>query len=153
MPKPRFGTDSHRPSPCLALYPLCEGQVKEGASNKYKYWLSRYIWVGQPTLGRPEQLSHDQLHRVKNDLPWLCHNGKCDAISQSLREKGVWPPSWGLPQATSLELLGSLYDSYDHNKYARTTPDDGYLGSWIDEERSEMRYVMRIAELRESSNS
>jgi hypothetical protein len=33
-----------------------------------------------------------------------------------------------------------------------TTPDDGYLGSWIDEERSEMRYVMRIAELRESSN-
>ena len=32
------------------------------------------------------------------------------------------------------------------------TPDDGYLGSWIDEERSEMRYVMRIAELRESSN-
>ena len=33
-----------------------------------------------------------------------------------------------------------------------TTPDDGYLGSWIDEERSEMRYVMRIAELRESSS-
>ena len=35
---------------------------------------------------------------------------------------------------------------------AETTPDDGYLGSRIDEERSEMRYVMRIAELRESSS-
>jgi hypothetical protein len=28
----------------------------------------------------------------------------------------------------------------------------GYLGSHNDEERSEMRYVMRIAEFRESSN-
>ena len=28
----------------------------------------------------------------------------------------------------------------------------GYLGSHIDEERSQMRYVMRIAEFRESSN-
>ena len=32
-----------------------------------------------------------------------------------------------------------------------TTYSDGYLGSRNDEERSEMRYVMRIAELRESS--
>ncbi len=28
----------------------------------------------------------------------------------------------------------------------------GYLGSHIDEERSEMRYAMRIAEIRESSD-
>ena len=34
----------------------------------------------------------------------------------------------------------------------RTTVNNGYLGSRNDEERSEMRYVMRIAELRESSN-
>ena len=33
-----------------------------------------------------------------------------------------------------------------------TTLSSGYLGSRNDEERSEMRYVMRIAELRESSN-
>ena len=33
-----------------------------------------------------------------------------------------------------------------------TTVDNGYLGSRNDEERSEMRYVMRIAEFRESSN-
>ena len=33
-----------------------------------------------------------------------------------------------------------------------TTLDNGYLGSHNDEERSEMRYVMRIAEFRESSN-
>jgi hypothetical protein len=30
--------------------------------------------------------------------------------------------------------------------------NDGYLGSHTDEERSEMRYAMRIAELRESSD-
>ena len=34
----------------------------------------------------------------------------------------------------------------------RTTGNNGYLGSRNDEERSEMRYVMRIAEFRESSN-
>ena len=33
-----------------------------------------------------------------------------------------------------------------------TTYSHGSLGSRNDEERSEMRYVMRIAELRESSN-
>jgi hypothetical protein len=33
-----------------------------------------------------------------------------------------------------------------------TTYSNGYLGSHNDEERSEMRYVMRIAELSESSN-
>ena len=33
-----------------------------------------------------------------------------------------------------------------------TTYSDGYLGSRNDEERSEMRYVMRIAEYSESSN-
>ena len=33
-----------------------------------------------------------------------------------------------------------------------TTSNNGYLGSRNDEERSEMRYVVRIAEFRESSN-
>jgi hypothetical protein len=33
-----------------------------------------------------------------------------------------------------------------------TTLGNGYLGSHNDEERSEMRYVMRIAEFSESSN-
>ena len=33
-----------------------------------------------------------------------------------------------------------------------TTLSNGYLGSRNDEERSEMRYVMRIAVFRESSN-
>jgi hypothetical protein len=35
---------------------------------------------------------------------------------------------------------------------AQTTLYNGYLGSRTDEERSEMRYVMRIARPRESSN-
>jgi hypothetical protein len=34
----------------------------------------------------------------------------------------------------------------------RTTLSNGYLGSRNDEERSEARYVMRIAEFSESSN-
>ena len=34
----------------------------------------------------------------------------------------------------------------------RTILSNGYLGSPNDEERSEMRYVMRIAEFSESSN-
>ena len=34
----------------------------------------------------------------------------------------------------------------------RTILSNGYLGSRNDEERSEMRYVMRIAEFSESSN-
>ncbi len=38
------------------------------------------------------------------------------------------------------------------NTKQQTTLSDGYLGSRNDEERSEMRYVMRIAELSESSN-
>ena len=37
-------------------------------------------------------------------------------------------------------------------KLTRTTLSNGYLGSGNDEERSEMRYVMRIAEFSESSN-
>ena len=40
---------------------------------------------------------------------------------------------------------GQKYENY-------TTLSNGYLGSRNDEERSEMRYVMRIAELSESSN-
>ena len=38
------------------------------------------------------------------------------------------------------------------NNLNKTTLSNGYLGSRNDEERSEMRYVMRIAELSESSN-
>ena len=36
--------------------------------------------------------------------------------------------------------------------FIHTTLNNGYLGSRHDEERSEMRYVMRIAEFSESSN-
>ena len=39
-----------------------------------------------------------------------------------------------------------------HNIQCNTTFSNGYLGSRNDEERSEMRYVMRIAEFSESSN-
>ena len=38
------------------------------------------------------------------------------------------------------------------NKHVHITPSNGYLGSRTDEERSELRDVMRIADVRESSN-
>ena len=40
---------------------------------------------------------------------------------------------------------------FDHTNQPNTTFSNGYLGSRNDEERSEMRYVMRIAEFSESS--
>ena len=45
-------------------------------------------------------------------------------------------------------LMLERAQKYENN----TTLSNGYLGSRNDEERSEMRYVMRIAELSESSN-
>jgi hypothetical protein len=46
----------------------------------------------------------------------------------------------------------SLCGRPDDLRKRKTTLSNGYLGSRNDEERSEMRYVMRIAELSESSN-
>ena len=51
----------------------------------------------------------------------------------------------------SFLLSSSFFFSYPILKCI-TTLSNGYLGSPNDEERSEMRYVMRIAELSESSN-
>ena len=48
-----------------------------------------------------------------------------------------------------IELDRRLMDYYT---LKNTTLSNGYLGSRNDEERSEMRYVMRIAEFSESSN-
>jgi hypothetical protein len=46
----------------------------------------------------------------------------------------------------------ALCTSIDFHTKSITTLNNGYLGSRNDEERSEMRYVMRIAELSESSS-
>ncbi len=55
-----------------------------------------------------------------------------------------------------LTFMCELSKDKDHVKqyikFLCTTLSNGYLGSRIDEERSEMRYVMRIAEFSESSN-
>ena len=42
-----------------------------------------------------------------------------------------------------------FFKTKKHNQ--KKTPNSGYLGSRNDEERSEMRYAVRIAEFRESS--
>ena len=47
----------------------------------------------------------------------------------------------------------NFYNSFIQPKYKSLKIfNGGYLGSHIDEERSEMRYAMRIAEFRESSD-
>lgn len=48
-------------------------------------------------------------------------------------------------------VLGSVAWSAVAHHTEKTTLGNGYLGSRIDEERSEMRYVVRIAESREPS--
>ena len=49
--------------------------------------------------------------------------------------------------AQASRLASLLSSQHNQNK----TPNDGYLGSRNDEERSEMRYAVRIAEFSESS--
>lgn len=49
-------------------------------------------------------------------------------------------------------LISIVHESGNAGYTTRTTLSNGYLGSGNDEERSEPRYVMRIAVLRESSN-
>ena len=48
--------------------------------------------------------------------------------------------------------FGSMVHTFNYLNVKNTTLSNGYLGSRNDEERSEMRYVMRIAEFSESSN-
>lgn len=50
----------------------------------------------------------------------------------------------------NMRCQSHMLSKYNHNE--KITFNDGCLGSCNDEERSEMRYVMRIAELSESSN-
>ena len=52
-------------------------------------------------------------------------------------------------QTTNIDLA---YAKAVQVKKFHTIVSNGYLGSRNDEERSEMRYVMRIAEFSESSN-
>ena len=53
----------------------------------------------------------------------------------------------------AVELFLELFSACDTLKTTNPTktPNDGYLGSRNDEERSEMRYAVRIAEFSESS--
>ena len=62
-----------------------------------------------------------------------------------------------LPQRVVIEIETltnqlNTHKNTQNKKQKNTTLNNGYLGSRDDEERSEMRYVMRIAEFSESSN-
>lgn len=59
-----------------------------------------------------------------------------------------------VPQQAAVEITVSFSwcGAVERKNKPRTTVNNGYLGSRNDEERSEMRYVMRIAEFSESSN-
>ena len=62
-----------------------------------------------------------------------------------------WPPHHALRVLHCMPLLCAFLANAPPIDI-HTTPADGYLGSRNDEERSEMRYVVRIAEFSESSN-
>ena len=62
------------------------------------------------------------------------------------------PPSAAWCGASSLAELKHLRLARETLYENHTTLVDGYLGMSNDEERSEMRYVVRIAEFSESSN-
>ena len=64
---------------------------------------------------------------------------------------GVPPVVYILPRQ-NLTTFNQPCFSQKLESETRTTVSNGYLGSRNDEERSEMRYVMRIAEFSESSN-
>ena len=54
--------------------------------------------------------------------------------------------------ANGFAPVALLNHTFIYLNVKNTTLSNGYLGSRNDEERSEMRYVMRIAEFSESSN-
>ena len=55
-------------------------------------------------------------------------------------------------RGASVSVLSQWLSSFPKLPKANITFSDGYLGSRNDEERSEMRYVLRLAEPSESSN-
>ena len=65
-----------------------------------------------------------------------------------------WATVWLLFTPINPFFITLCNTSFEREKKyeTRTILSNGYLGSPNDEERSEMRYVMRIAEFSESSN-
>ena len=60
--------------------------------------------------------------------------------------------SWLFLCCVVLRFISYIAHTFNYLNVKNTTLSNGYLGSRNDEERSEMRYVMRIAEFSESSN-
>ena len=63
----------------------------------------------------------------------------------------LFSPLWLLTSIFAIDSFWKIKLKCLYTKL-KTTLSNGYLGSRNDEERSEMRYVMRIAEFSESSN-
>ena len=88
----------------------------------------------------------------------------CRAVSYNPHDPVLGHHTWRSPRAHQVQEwpIHSVYTSHDLSYRSASQPEDsdnrsttlsnGYLGSRNDEERSEMRYVMRIAEFSESSN-
>ena len=110
--------------------------------------------------------SEESLGTQPSSLAWLRSDNCSTAVRQtfclqpSLTMKGVVEikhqfhhifASWLLYVVLfDTSVLRNSHVYYLNVKF--TTLSNGYLGSRNDEERSEMRYVMRIAEFSESSN-
>jgi hypothetical protein len=77
-----------------------------------------------------------------------------ESVKDDTNSTGILPPH---PMKTLIPLncpcdSNLSRETFTTIRNAQTTLYNGYLGSRTDEERSEMRYVMRIARPRESSN-
>ena len=68
-----------------------------------------------------------------------------ESVGVGLRKTGNELPLFNTDVNGKMRIVKAFFKNW-------TTVNNGYLGFRNDEERSEMRYVMRIAELREPSN-
>ena len=74
-----------------------------------------------------------------------------DAIEVPISTLFIHPKKCDEYQTSGHELITTSYSRETYEVTSTNTFSNGCLGSHNDEERSEMRYVMRIAKLSESS--
>ena len=89
-------------------------------------------------------------------------DNRTEKVGSGCASSSAWPPHYRTLRTRNLKPKGGVRDrgvlsyvagsSLSVLAKSSTTFSNGCLGSHNDEERSEMRYVMRIAGPRESSN-
>ena len=132
----RVGRRFRAPIPFAVAFALLCACAPVGGRTTTLCCTSVSPWVAESSLSLPGGASLSAL-ACERELWWcvsLVVSVGSPRVSSSVP---LLSPRSGLPLSTPT---------------THTTPADGYLGSRNDEERSEMRYVVRIAEFSESSN-